>query len=77
MYSLTFHDGTTENLTEDDVKELEDEIQFVSYKKDYRRSDDGVSVEISSNVGHLGLKKTMAFVRQKAEYEARKAIGWE
>lgn len=70
MYRLTYSDGTVEDITDEDVQSLEDEVQFVGYKRSYSKNFNSVSIEMSSNVGHLGLKKTMKFIQQKVEYEA-------
>lgn len=73
-YTLTYSDGESETITNEDVAVLEDNVQYVSYKRTLSKNYNTVSMEVSSSISHLGLKKTMAFVRQKAEYEVQSAF---
>ena len=73
-YTLTYHDGETEEINSEELAILEENVQYVSFRKTYAKNYNTGSCEISANVSHLGLKKTLAFVRQKADYEAKKEM---
>ena len=70
-YTLTYHDGSTEVLSSEELAVLEENVEFVSFRKTYSKNYNTASCEISANISHLGLKKTLTYVRQKADYEAK------
>jgi hypothetical protein len=74
MYKVTYHDGSSEEINDEEEELLKSEVDFVSYKRSRTINYESISVEMSSNVGTVGLKKTMAYIRQQTEYECEQAV---
>lgn len=73
-YTLTYYDGETETITNEEEATLSENVDFCSYKRSYSKNYNSVTIEIGASVGSLGLKKTITYCRQQAEYHAKKAI---
>ena len=73
-FTLTYHDGSEETISQTEVEMLEEEINFVSYKRKMEIFKEEIAIEMSSNIGEPGLKKTMAFISKKVNYECNRAI---
>lgn len=73
-YKLTHADGSTDEISNEELAILEENVEYVSFKKTLSKNYNTVSCEISSSVSNLGLKKTITFCRQKAEFETQRAL---